>query len=480
MPPPPRTLPLPAPRRRRRRARWIVRIAAVGSVTLLAASGIGHAMVTGVDEGIARVDAFKGMDHRPKPVTGNGMNFLVAGTDGRDRLSKAEKDRYHLGGEPCHCTDTVMLVHLSAARDRASVISLPRDSYAEVPEYQDEKTGRTVPAHPVRLNAAYAEGGPNLTVRTVEHMTGVHIDHYLEVDFTSFMKTVDAVGGVPVCTSSPLKDRYTGLDLPKGRSELNGGEALQYVRARHLDGGSDLGRMQRQQRFLVGLLNRITDSDALMNPVTFKRISSTVLGSLRADAGFGPREMVALGQALRGFKPSSSEFASVPVGDISYTVPNLGSTVKWDEERAEQLFEAVRADRPLAVHKKRKHRATMVEVAPEEVRVQVDNGTRIRGQAARTDEALRKNGFATTGTPRNAPSPAEHTEIAYDPRWNRSVRTLAAALPGAELREVPGQGPVLRVTLGPDHKDVHKVRTETSSPGSEDVEAVTGDEEDCR
>ncbi|MEU6120167.1 LCP family protein [Streptomyces sp. NPDC047117] len=480
MPPPPRTLPLPSPGRRRRRARWLVRVTAVTSVALLAASGIGHAMVTGVDEGITRVDAFKGMDHRPRPVTGNGMNFLVAGTDGRDRLSKAEKDRYHLGGAPCHCTDTIMLVHLSAARDRASVISLPRDSYAEVPEHRNERTGRTVPAHHARLNAAYAEGGPNLTVRTVEHMTGVHVDHYLEVDFTSFMKTVDAVGGVQVCTPSPLRDRYTGLDLPKGTSKLNGGEALQYVRARHLDGGSDLGRMQRQQRFLVALMHRITGSETLTNPVAFKRITSTMLGSLRADAGFGPREMVALGQALRGFKPSSSEFTSVPVSDISYTVPNLGSTVKWDEERAEKLFEAIRADRPLAAHKKRKHRATMVDVAPGEVRVQVENGTPTRGLAARTDKALRAEGFATTGAPRNAQARAERTEIAYDPRWDRSVRTLAAALPGAKLREVPGQGPVLRVTLGPGHQDVHKVRAEVPAPGSGDVPAVTGDEEECK
>ncbi|POX39708.1 LytR family transcriptional regulator [Streptomyces sp. Ru73] len=480
MSPPPRTLPLPAPGRRRRRARWIVRVTAAASVVLLAASGVGHAMVTGVEKGITRVDAFKGMDHRPRPATGHGMTFLVAGTDGRDRLSKAEKDRYHLGGAPCHCTDTLMLVHLSAARDRASVISLPRDSYAEAPEYRDEKSGRTVPAHPIRLNAAYAEGGPNLTVRTVEHMTGVHIDHYLEVDFTSFMKTVDAVGGVQVCTSTPLKDRYTGLDLPRGRSELNGGEALQYVRARHLDGGSDLGRMQRQQRFLVALLHRITDSDALVNPVRFKKVTSTVLDSLRADAGFGPDEMMALGQALRGFKPSSSEFVSVPIGDMNYTDPKLGSTVKWDEDRAKKLFEAIRADRPLAVHKKRKQRATMVDVAPGEVRVQVENGTRVSGQAARTDKALRAEGFATTGAPRNAQSPAEHTEISYDPRWDRSVRTLAAALPGAKLRKVPGQGPVLRVTLGPDHKEVHKVRAEVPEPGSGDAPAVTGDEEECR
>ncbi len=112
-----------------------------------------------------------------------------------------------------------MLVHLSADEQRASVVSLPRDSYAEIPPaHRDRTTGQEHAAHPpVKLNAAYAEGGPpGLTVSTVENMTGVKIDHYLEVDFTSFMTTVDTLGGVKICTARPLKDSYTGLDLAAG------------------------------------------------------------------------------------------------------------------------------------------------------------------------------------------------------------------------------------------------------------------------
>lgn len=253
---------------------------------VLAASGVGHAVVTGVESGIGRVDAFKGMSDRPGG--GDGLNFLVVGTDGRDKLTPAEKQKYHLGGAPCHCTDTLMLVHLSADRDRASVVSLPRDSYAEVPAHTDAVTGGQRAKHAIKLNAAYAEGGPSLTVRTVEHMTGVHIDHYLEVDFTSFMRSVDAVGGVEICTVRPLRDSYTGLDLPVGKSRLNGGQALQYVRSRHIDGSADLGRMQRQQRFLAALIHKITSSGVLMNPIRFRDVADTMLKSVRADSGFGP------------------------------------------------------------------------------------------------------------------------------------------------------------------------------------------------
>ncbi|MFD7666575.1 LCP family protein [Streptomyces sp. NPDC059788] len=475
--------PRPPARHRRPagRPRWGLRITAGASLLLLAAGGIGHAMVTGVEDGISRVDAFKGMGNRPDNSGGDGMNFLVVGTDGRNKLSPEEKRRYHLGGEPCHCTDTIMMVHLSADRDRASVVSLPRDSYAQTPPHTDATTGKRHHGHPVKLNAAYAEGGPNLTIRTVERMTGVHIDHYLEVDFTSFMKTVDAVGGVNICTARPLKDGYSGLDLPAGRSRLNGGEALQYVRARHLDSASDLGRMQRQQRFLAALMHKITSSGALLHPGRFKEITDALLESVRADEGFGADEMVDLGQALRGFNPSSSEFTSVPVSDIDFEVPNVGSTVMWNENRAKKLFQALREDRPLAVRRHGRQRATVVDVPPGTIRVQVDNGAGRAGLGRSVDKALRATGFDTTGTPGNAPTRVRRTVIAYDPRWDRSVRSLAAALPGAILRKAPGQGPVLRVTVGKESKPVHQVRSDdpTQLTPSGDFTTLTGDEAAC-
>ncbi|MET9498553.1 LCP family protein [Streptomyces sp. NPDC006552] len=465
----------PAEPLRRRRPRWAMRLATTVSVTVLAAAGIGHVLVSGLDTGIVRIDPFKDMKNRP--AAGHGMNVLLVGTDGRDKITEAERQKYRLGGAPCHCTDTIMIVHISADHERASVVSLPRDSYAMMPPHTDQNSGDTHRAHPVKINAAYAEGGPQLTVRTVEDMTHVKIDHYLEVDFTSFMKTVDELGGVEVCTTHPLRDSYTGLDLSAGTHRLDGGQALQYVRSRHTDGAGDLGRMQRQQRFLASLISRTASSGVLLNPVRFSALARTLLGSVRADQGFGTREMVDLARAMRSFTPSSSEFTTVPVGNIDYEVPGIGSTVKWDEEKAGKLFQALRDDRPLDARRHRK-KATVVDVSPEQIRVQVENATMTAGLGQKADAALQATRFRTTGAPVNAVDrAAKQTVVLYDPGWDRSASALATALPGAKLVPVPGQGPVLKVRVGADYAGVRRVRAEDPNQGESGV--VTGDEVAC-
>jgi len=453
-----------------------MRAATTLSVVVLASAGIGHAVVTSLDADIARVDPFKDMKNRPR--AGHGMNVLLVGTDGRDKITEQERRQYHLGGAPCHCTDTIMIVHISEDRERASVVSLPRDSYAETPPHTDQTTGEHHGPHPIKLNAAYAEGGPNLTVRTVESMTHVKIDHYLEVDFTSFMKTVDVLGGVKICTAEPLKDSYTGLDLPAGSHTLMGGQALQYVRSRHVDGASDLGRMKRQQRFLAALIDQATSSGVLLNPLKFRDVTRAVLGSVRADKGFGTDELLDLGRAMRTFSPSSSEFTTVPIGQMGYVVKGIGSTLKWDEPKAAKLFQALRDDKPLTVRKAPRANAVKVDVAPQQIQVQVENGTATGGLGKRVDAALAATGFRTTHQPTSAADHAvRRTVVAYDPRWDRSAKSLSAALPGSELRAVKGQGPVLKVIAGSDFKQVTRVRATDVQQGEFGV--VTGDEVGC-
>ncbi|MEU1281201.1 LCP family protein [Streptomyces sp. NPDC005805] len=446
---------------------------------VLGVGGIGHAVVTSLESGIERVDPFRDMKNRPDG--GHGMNILLVGTDGRDRITAEEKKKYRLGGAGCRCTDTIMLVHISQDRERASVVSLPRDSYAEIPDHVDATSGKQHKRHPVKLNAAFTEGGPSLTVRTVEHMTGVKIDHYLEVDFTSFMRTVDTVGGVEICTARPMKDSYTGLDLAVGTHKLNGGQALQYVRSRHIDGAADLGRMQRQQRFMAALIHQATSNGVLLNPVKFRSVVSTMLDSVRADKNFGPEQMLALGRAMKGFSPASSEFTSVPVGEVSHPVKGIGSTVKWDTAKAKKLFQLVRDDKPLAPQRPKQPRATLVDVPPDRIRVQVYNGTATPGLGDRVDKALDATGFATTRSPLNAPgtagAPLAKTYVTYDPRWDRSAKSLQTALGGCELRPAKGQGPTMKVMAGADYKGVTPVRAEDRKPG--DFGAVTGDQVVC-
>jgi LCP family protein required for cell wall assembly len=484
------------------------------SLTILTASGLGHVALEGMSKRISRVDAFGGMNDRPGET--RGTNFLVVGTDSRDGLSRMEKRRFHLGGEPCHCTDTIMLAHLSENRSRVSVVSLPRDSYAELPYVErpaakrpgaaatptptraprPTPTATPTPAsagsagtrppgdgrlRPAKLNAAYAQGGPKLTVRTVERLTGVHIDHYLEIDFVSFMRTVDLLGGVRVCTAHPLKDPYTGLSLPAGGSTLNGGQALQYVRSRHLDGAADLSRMRRQQRFLAQVIGRATSSGLLASPVKLGQVADAVLGSVRADQGFRPDDLIALARGMRGLRPGSSEFTTVPIGQVDHMVKDVGSTVKWDDAKAARLWSAIREDRPLADrHGGAAGRpAKKVDVSPAAIRVQIDNGSGVAGLGRRTDQDLRGTGFATTGTPATASRHATRTVITYDPRWDRSARSLAAALPGAVLKPVKDQGGLMRVTLGTDFHGVTPVRAAAPSPSPDEGRPMTGAEVAC-
>jgi hypothetical protein len=218
----------------------------------------------------------------------------------------------------------------------------------------------------------------------------------------------------------------------------------------------------------------------LLNPMKFRDVTRAVLSSVRADRGFHTDELLDLGRAMRSFSPSSSEFTTVPVEQTAVPVDGLGSTVKWNKAKAEQLFRALREDRPLAVRKPapRRDRAVPVEVPPGQIRVQVENGTSTVGLGRRVDTALAAAGFLTTKTPADSKERGvKRTVVLYDPRWDRSARSLAAALPGAGLRAVPGQGPTLKVIAGSDFRQVRKVRVEDPAQGAARV--VRGDEVQC-
>jgi hypothetical protein len=221
----------------------------------------------------------------------------------------------------------------------------------------------------------------------------------------------------------------------------------------------------------------------LLNPMRFRDVTRAVLGSVRADEGFGTDELLDLGRAMRDFSPSSSEFTTVPIGQMNYAVKGIGSTLKWDQAKAGRLFAALRDDKPLTAPppahppQGRAQPPAPVEVDPRQIQVQVANGTATMGLAKRVDAALAAAGFATTRQPVTAPAHVPHTVISYDPRWDRSARALATALPGAQLRAVPGQGPLLKVTAGADFKDVRKVRFE--DPAQPQQAAVRGNEVTC-
>ncbi|MEV6976716.1 LCP family protein [Kitasatospora sp. NPDC093806] len=452
-----------------RRRRWPRRLAAGIAFGILATSGSGWAVLHGIGA-IDRVDAFS--NDRARPADDGSTTFLVVGTDERAGIpERMLKEVLHAGGESCHCTDTMMLLQLSGDGSRASVISIPRDSYVDIPAHRDRVSRKEVPAGKGKINAAYGLGGPQLTVATVEQNTGLRIDHYLQLNFAGFVSAVDAVGGVRVCTSRPLRDEYSGLELPAGTSTLDGAGALRYVRARHVDGSSDLGRMRRQQKLVAQLLHQVTDGGTLLNPVRLARVADSLLGSVKADQGLTADDLLTLASRMKDLTAGRADFATVPLTAVDHPVPGWGSTVLWDKAGARELFDAVREGRPLTGAAREAAAgaaegaaatagvgagasATAVPtVAAEQVHVQVFNAAGVAGLGARVDAELRRAGFATTGAPSNAPvgTAASRTVIRYDPRWAESARTLAGALPEAELTPVPGLGPTLQLYAGSDH-----------------------------
>ena len=455
------------------------------SLALLTTSGAGWAVVNGVNGSIDRVNVFGGLKNRPN-AAGTALNFLVVGTDDRAGVPRQVLQALHAGGEACHCTDTMMLVHLSADGDRASVVSIPRDSYVDIPAHVDAATGQPMPESMGKINAAYGMGGPPLTVQTVEQATGLHIDHYLQLNFLSFISTVDALGGVPVCSNRPLHDPKSGLDLPAGTTRLDGAEALKYVRARYVDPTADLGRMQRQQKFVAQIIQQATSSGTLLDPVRLQSVLSTVLKSVKADEGLSSQDLIALATRLKDLRTSSSSFATVPLADLNHVVPGWGSTVLWDRARAAALFAALREDRPLTPPAPVASPANgtggpagpavTVAVPPGRVHVQVLNAAGVAGLGARAEQELRADGFATSGLPANAPGSADgagaaRTVIRYDPRWNESVKTLAAALPGAELVAEPRLGRTMKLLLGKDFTGVGRVAAAAVAPAPAPVAA---------
>ena len=464
-----RATPATSPAARRRWARWLSGTAALA---VLATSCAGWSILNGVGDAIGRVDAFGGAHDRP--ADDGATTFLVVGTDDREGIpADLLKNTLHAGGESCHCTDTMMLIQLARDGGRAGVVSLPRDSYVDIPAHQDQATGKQVPAGRGKINAAYGMGGAPLTVQTVEQATGLRIDHYLQVDFLGFVSAVDALGGVEVCSTKPLRDDYSGLDLPAGTTRLDGVGALKYVRARHLDGSADLGRMHRQQKFLAQLLHQATSGGTLLNPVKLGTVADSVLKSVKADQGLTTQDLLDLATRMKGLSAANADFATVPLADLDHQVPGWGSTVLWDQAGAKALFEAVRTGRPLtdrpapspSPSPAAPSPAAATGVAADQIRVQVLNGSGVGGLGARADGELRRAGFATSGLASNTAGEVSRTQIRYDPRWDESVKTLAGALPGAELVRVPGQGPTLQVVVGPDYRGpgTHPARTTASA-----------------
>ncbi|CRK57974.1 Cell envelope-associated transcriptional attenuator LytR-CpsA-Psr, subfamily A1 (as in PMID19099556) [Alloactinosynnema sp. L-07] len=253
------------------------------------------------------LDATLGAD-RPPPLpplaAGKPLTVLLIGSDTR----QGENGRYGPADSGAR-SDTTMLVRLSADRKQATVVSIPRDLMVPRPD-----CGRGNAVGEAMFNSAFATGGAACTVRTVEALTGIRVDHFIQLDFTGFATLVDAVGGIDVTVTTAIDDDHSGLHLAPGTHHLDGATALAFVRTRHGVGdGGDLGRIQLQHQFLRAMATALAPKDVLSDPAQAYRLADIATRSMITDTGLGSLPaLAALAHDLRGLTADAIEFATVP------------------------------------------------------------------------------------------------------------------------------------------------------------------------
>ncbi|MFM1937527.1 MAG: hypothetical protein RLZZ320_385 [Actinomycetota bacterium] len=314
-------------------------------MAISAISWVGLGRITAA---IPKVDAFAGLDDRPKRES-SAVNYLIVGSDTREGLTRAEIKKLRVGGTEVAAgkrSDTMLLVHISKKRDKAAIISIPRDTYAQIPEHENSQ-GKLIPAVYSKINSAFNWGGAPLLIQTFEEMSGLRIDHYIEVNFVGFVRMVDALGGVEICTKRDIDDPKSHLVLPAGRHVLDGLDSLKYVRTRYFDGLGDLGRMKRQQEFAGAMLRKATSAGVLLNPVKMVDFIGSALDSVVTDEGLNQSDLLTLGKQLRNLSASNVRTLTIPLKYYNYSKNGVSGAVLWDPVLAPELFNRIKNDEAL-------------------------------------------------------------------------------------------------------------------------------------
>jgi LCP family protein required for cell wall assembly len=323
--------------RKPRRARRIIGYGLL--VLVLVGCGTGYWLYSSLNGNIQGVDIDKALgDDRPEKLPTSGQNILILGSDSR----AGKNASLGTGNVSGARSDTALVMHIPEGRKKAVAVSIPRDTLVTRPECTTSHGSTLASAKRVMFNSVYSAAGPACVVKTVEQMSGVRMDHYMEIDFAGFKGLVDAIGGVTVTVDQDIHDKSSGLDLTAGTHELNGTQSLQFVRTRHgIGDGSDLGRIGLQQQFMLALLSEIKKQDLLGSPTKAYRIADNLTDSLTTDSGLASLTKLAkFGRSMNGIDPATMETIMLPVA-YDKVDPNR---VVAAEPQATTLWKAIRTD----------------------------------------------------------------------------------------------------------------------------------------
>jgi LCP family protein required for cell wall assembly len=327
----------PATRPRAPRRRLLIRVlvaAAAAAVLLVGATaGLFLERQRAYDRNIRRIPGvFPAESDRPARAPGRAQNWLLVGSDRRaDQATTGRDATGPLWRAGAQRADTIMLVHLPADRDRAYLVSFPRDAWVPIPGHGDAK-----------LNAAFSFGGPPLLIATIERLTGVRVDHVAILDFDGFRSMTDALGGVDVRVARTVWAPAQRVLWPAGTHHLDGARALDFVRQRHNLPGGDLGRIQRQQAFLRALARQAVDRGTLANPLKLNALLEAATKAVSVDASLTIAGLRALALQFRSLRPGDLVFVTAPVAGMG--TEGRQSVVYLDRAKGQPLYQALRTD----------------------------------------------------------------------------------------------------------------------------------------
>ncbi|WP_433465098.1 LCP family protein [Spirillospora sp. CA-128828] len=355
--------------------------------------------------------------NRPKKLNG-ATNIVVLGSDTREGANA----RYGKGlrNKP-PASDTMVLLHLSPGGGQAIAVSFPRDLMVPIPACT-RRDGTKAPGSGVAmLNEAIARAGPACTVNTIEQVTKIRVDHFVQVDFVGFKRIASAVGGVPVCVTDDVQDKDSGLNLTKGRHRLKGEDALAYVRSRKGFGnGSDTERIKRQQHFFGALAKEGMSKGVLTDPGKLNELLQATAESLTTDKGLTVAEMLKIAQGMRDLDAGKLRFVTVPSGPY----PLDKNRVALTRPASDRFFKAIRED--------------VVVPAPAKAqgarpgKVRVFNASDAEGRGAQVAAQLKDAGWQVAGVG-NLGSRTRATYVRYGTGAEPQARALAGLLPGARV-----------------------------------------------
>src|SRR6201994_2948672 len=346
--PPGQAPPAPKPRRRRRRRVLIWTASITAGVVALAAVGL-FLVYRHLNGNIQQRDVSGLLGSQPVDLHPQAENILIIGSDTRFGQGKG-----YGSGLVTDQSDTTMIMHIAANRQWAEVMSIPRDSYVAIPACTMGNGQMSAP-QTFKINEAYAIGnldgnhtdlGVACTLKTVEHDTGIYIDHFVVVNFTGFQNMVSALGGVEECNTQPISDPLSGLKLTAGQHLLTPKQALAYVRARYtLGDGSDLERIMRQQAFMSSLIQRVKSK--LLNPVAIYNFLDAATKSLTIDTQLGGAHgLYNLAPSLRSLTSNKVAFFTLPTYPRSEVDPADTANVLWTQPEDSKIFQTFRNDVP--------------------------------------------------------------------------------------------------------------------------------------